>query len=190
MKIIENETISYKAYTLIILIVVSLLGCGGGGGGDSASSTPVVETVITGGTTTDSGEETNVDYTPDPNKLLTTAQASSDLYAEATFNFDSFKSVTFDISATDNLSQPLSAAMLLISVIDSDITAFDDPRLQSKSLLTKVFTDTNGQIYITLEMAKSVDKILLELNTLGLENDVIVSLDDTGVITYNFEQNN
>jgi len=185
MKIIENETISYKAYTLIILIVVSLLGCGGGGGGDSTSSTPVVETVITGGTTTDS-EETNVDYTPDPNKLVTTATASSELYAEATFNFDSFKSVTFDISATDNLNQPLSAAMLLISVIDPDITALDDPRLQSKSLLTKVFTDTNGQIYVTLEMAQSVDKILLELNTLGLENDVIVSLDDTGVIRYNF----
>jgi len=189
MKSIENKTINYKPYTSIIFILLSLLGCGGGGGGDSASPAPVVETILTGDTTTGS-EETSVDYTPDPNKLVITAKASSELYAEATFNFDSFKSVTFDISATDNLSQPLSAAMLLISVIDPDITAFDDPRLQDKSLLTKVFTDANGQIYITLEMAQSVDKVLLELNTLGLENDVIVVLDDTSAITYNFEKNN
>ncbi|NQZ24142.1 MAG: hypothetical protein HRT53_19110 [Colwellia sp.] len=183
MKFIENKTVNYQLYALIIFLVVSLLGCGGGGG---SSEVPVI---ITEETTTDSGGEEDVDYSPDPDKLEITANASSELYAEATFSFDSFKSVTFDIRASDNLSKPLIGAMLLISVIDAEITAFDDPLLQNKSLLTKVFTDTNGQIYIRLEMAKSVGKILLELNTLGVKNDVILAVDDTKVITYSFAQN-
>ncbi len=181
MKFIEHKTTGYQMFTLIIFISVSLLGCGGGGG---AKEAPVI---ITEETTTESGDD--VDYSPDPNKLGITANASSELYVETTFNFDSFKSVTFDISASGSLSKPLIGAMLLISVIDPEITAFDDPLLQDKSLLTKVFTDTNGQIYVTIEMAKSVGKILLELNALGVKNDVILVMDDTNIITYSFDQN-
>ena len=181
MKFIENIIVNYKSYLLMIFLVISSLGCGGGG---SATAEPIIITEET----TESGGEEDIDYTPDPDKLGITANASSELYAEATFNFDSFKSVTFDIRASDHLSKPLIGTMLLISVIDAEITAFDDPLLQNKSLLTKVFTDTNGQIYIRLEMAKSVDNILLELNTLGLKNDVILAVDDTNVITYSFDQ--
>ncbi len=181
MKIIEHKSASYQSYTLIIFIVMCLLACGGGGGSKEA---PVI---IPEDTTTDSGDD--IDYTPDPKKLQNTANTSSELYVEETFNFDSFKSVTFDIRANDSLNKPIIDAMLLVSVIDPEITAYDDPLMQDKSLLTKVFTDTNGQIYITLEMAKSVDKVLLELNALGLTNDVIIALDDTNVITYSFDKN-
>lgn len=181
MKFIENKTENYQSYMLIIFMVASLIGCGGGGG---SSEVPVI---IPEETTNDSGD--GVDYTPDPNKLEVTANNSSELYVETTFNFDSFKSVTFDILASDNLNKPLSGAMLLISAIDDEITAYDDPLIQDKSLLTKVFTDTNGQIYITIEMAKSVGKILLELNALGVKNDVILVIDDTNIISYSFDQN-
>jgi len=181
MKIIEHKTITYQSYILIIFIIMCLFACGGGGG---SKETPVK---IPEDTTTDSGDD--IDYTPDPKKLQNTAKTSSELYVEETFNFDSFKSVTFDISASDSLDKPIIGAMLLVSVIDPEITAYDDPLIQDKSLLTKVFTDTNGQIYISLEMANSVDKILLELNALGLTNDVIIELDDTNVITYSFDKN-
>jgi len=181
MKIIEHKSVSYQSYTLIIFIVMCLLACGGGGGSKEA---PVI---IPEDTTTDSGDD--IDYTPDPKKLQNTANTSSELYVEETFNFDSFKSVTFDIRANDSLNKPIIDAMLLVSVIDPEITAYDDPLMQDKSLLTKVFTDTNGQIYITLEMAKSVDKVLLELNALGITNDVIIALDNTKIISYSFAQN-
>lgn len=171
----------YQTPVLISLIVTCLLGCGGGGE-DSTTS------VVTANSNAESQQSTAVDYSPDSVKLSDTAKASIDLYVEPTFSFDSFKSVNFDISVTDLLKRPLSDVMLTISIIDSEIIELDDPMLQKKSLLTKVFTDANGQIYVTLEVALSVKKVLLELNTLGLENDAIVSLDETGVVTYSFEQ--
>jgi len=183
MKFIQLKTANYQSYTLIIFMLTCILACGGGGG--SSKEAPVI---ITEEPTTQPGEEV-IDYSPDPTKLGTSADDSSELYVEENFNFDSFKSVTFDISASDSLDKPIIGAMLLVSVIDAEITAYDDPLIQDKSLLTKVFTDTNGQIYIRLEMANSVGKVLLELNALGLTNDVIIELGNANVITYSFDKN-
>lgn len=188
----QKNVRTYQTPILISLTVICLFGCGGGGGDNSApvaNEVPIITTTVTEESTTEPEQAAVVDYSPDPVKLSDTAAASRDLYVEPMFNFDSFKRVSFDISAIDNLKQPLSDVMLSISVIDEEITALDDPLLQQKSLLSKVFTDSNGQIYITLEMALSVNKVLLELNTLGLENDVIFRVDETGVVSHSFEQN-
>ena len=177
-----NKMKSYQANILIGLVVFGLFGCGGEGEGE-------VEVEVESSFNDVTGQEAIVDYTPEPSKLLTKAETSTELYVEPTFSFDSYKSVSFDVSVTDNLNQPVNGVMLSISFIDMDVIEFDDPRLQDKSLLTKVFTNANGQIYITLEMAQSVSKFLLELNTLGVENDVIVTLDDTGTIVHSFKHN-
>lgn len=193
----KNKTTTYPKNILISLIATCFIGCGGGGGEEENVSTSIaveapavtniaieiVEPVI------ELKEETIVDYSPNPELLLITASTSTELYAETLFDFDSFKSVTFDISAIDNLNQPLSNIMLSISIIDTDITEFDDPKLQDKSLLTKQLTDAYGQVNITLEIAQSVSNVLLELNTLGVENDVILTLDETGRVMHRFQQN-
>jgi len=192
----QNKTITNQTYTVLSLIVICLAGCGGGGEGGgnssqvaSATLAPIVTTAEAEVSIVELVPEIVVDYSPNPEKLSNTAETSAELYAESNFNFDSFKNVTFDINAIDNLDQPMSNVMLSISVIDADITQWDDPKLQDKSLITKVFTDGNGQVNITLEIAKSVSKVLLELNTLGVENDVILNVDETGVVIHSFEQN-
>ena len=55
------------------------------------------------------------------------------------------------------------------------------------SLLTKVKTNENGQIYINLEVPNGVDKVLLELNALGIENDIILPIDKTGIVVHHFQ---
>ncbi len=202
----KNIVKIFKTEILLGLLVLSLVGCGGG---DSSAEAPVAEaptpiatsteapvavapTPITTGTeaevvTTGLVEETPVDYSPDSDKLVDKAETSTELYVEPEFNFDSYKSVSFDISVTDHLNQPVADVMLSISVIDAEITSFDDPLLQDKSLLTKVFTDANGQIYVTLEMPRSVSKVLLELHTLGVENDVIKPVEDSGLVIHHFQ---
>jgi len=184
----KNEKQACKNAALVSLALACLLGCGGGGSDKTTgvSSTP---TDTTTNPVVIPLEETVVDYEPDTEKLLNTAEDSGDLYVEPMFNFDSFKSVRFDINAVNNLNQSLSDVMMTISVIDKNITEYDDPLLQGKSLLTKVFTDANGQINITLEIPQSVTKLLLELNALGLENDVIYLLGESEIVTHNFAQN-
>jgi len=198
---------NFQTEILFGLLILSIVGCGGGG--DSSTEAQVVEapapiatsteapvaeapTPITTSTETEVAttglvEEMPVDYSPDSDKLVDKAETSTELYVEPEFNFDSYKSVSFDISVTDHLNQPVPDVMLSISVIDAQITSFDDPLLQDKSLLTKVFTDANGQIYVTLEMSRSVSKVLLELHTLGVENDVIKPVDDSGLVIHLFQ---
>jgi len=182
----------FQTKVLLGLLILSIVGCGGGG--DSGTEAPVAEapTPIVTSTeaevaTTELIKDTSGDYSPDSDKLVNKAEASTELYVEPEFNFDSYKSVSFDISVTDHLNQPTPDVMLSISVIDAEITSFDDPLLQDKSLLIKLFTDANGQIYVTLEMPRSVSKVLLELHTLGVENDVIMPIDDSGIVIHHFQ---
>lgn len=191
---------TYYKEILLSLLLSSIVGCGGGGGDSGAASpapvveapvaqapTPIVTSTEPEVSTAEFIEETSGDYSPDSDKLDLKAGTSTELYVEPAFNFDSFKSVSFDISVTDHLNQPVQDVMLSISVIDAEITSFDDPLLQDKSLLTKVFTDANGQIYVTLEMSRSVSKVLLELHILGVENDVIMPIDDSGIVIHHFQ---
>mgnify|MGYP005986342763 CR=1 FL=1 len=182
---------NFKTLIHIILfcIVVSVLfGCGGGGESDNtqksnttsvaAVTTPPAQVVI---------PPEPVDYTPDPVKLTEPATLSTELFVEPNFAFSSYKNVIFDVDVVDFNNNPMSDLMLSISIVDNEIVDYDDPRLQDKSLLAKVKTDNNGQIYLNLEIPKKVSNILLELNAVGIENDVILAIDDSGVVMYNFQ---
>lgn len=180
-----------KAKNLFNCVSVSLLSllimnCGGGGGGDSSPEQSQANTV------TPIAPDTNniaMDYSPDVMKLENTASTSTDLYVDQTFTFNNFKNVVFDIDVTDMQSNPLQNVKLSISKIDNEVTNFDDPRLAEKSLLISGNSNANGQIYFTLELPVSVENVLLELNALGIENDVIIPIDDSGVVLHHFKQN-
>jgi len=81
----------------------------------------------------------------------------------------------------------LANKVLSISSILSEIEEYDDPRLQEKSLLATAKTDIDGQIDLILEIPKKVDNILLELNVVGIENDVIRFIDDSAAVIYHFK---
>lgn len=168
-------------FILCILFTLILFGCGGGGSGGETQESPTPPTLVV-------TEVSSTDYTPDPAKLTSAGSSSTELFVEPNFTFNSFKNVVFDLSVIDFNKQPLSDLMLSIFVIDNEITAHDDPRLQGKSLFAKVKTNNNGQGYLTLEMPVKVNNVLIELSAVGIENAVIISLDESNNITYHFQQ--
>jgi hypothetical protein len=174
---------------LMLLTVITstalLISCGGGEDGTSEVSSLMDKENL----------ETEVvmlnvlknDYKPDSTKLTITAKSSDELYVEPSFNFNNHKKVFFNVSATDAEGDPMVNKLLLISSINNEITTHDDPRLQDKSLLAMTKTNINGQAYLTLEIPQKVANILLELNAIGIENDVILPISSSGEISYQFK---
>lgn len=174
--------------TIVILglLILSLPGCGGGGGGDKADNTVATNSETTTTVTVNDTSQVVVDYAPEEERLITEASSSSELYVEPTFNFDSFKVIDVDISARDVADEPLSGALVSISVIDDSVSDLNDTLIDEKSLITNIFTDNNGQINITLEVPDSVNKLLLEVHALGIENEVIFNIDESALVMHNF----
>ncbi|MFT4993893.1 MAG: hypothetical protein ACI965_000914 [Paraglaciecola sp.] len=170
---------------LVLLTAVSISACGGGGNDATPQS---ISAVVAASTSPPPSVPESQDYTPEPLKLRAEAETSQDLFVEANFAFDSYRKVIFDIDATDVNSLPLSDVMLAISVINKEIVQHDDPRLQQKSLISMAKTDKNGQIYLSLELPQTATKVLLELNAVGMQNDVIISIDDGGQVLHHFTQ--
>lgn len=188
--ILKRVKKSVKPFTIITFITLVVSCGGGGGGGDGGSSTEVAPEIAE---TEADNEITPIiqtvnSYMPDADKLAITAQSSADLYVEPSFNFHSYQNVVFTINVTDSEGNPIANKMLAISSIDSEIVEFDDPRLQEKSLLVMAKTDDDGQVYLTLEIPQYVSNVLLELNAVGLENEVILALDSNGIVDHNFQQ--
>lgn len=181
LKTLNNVIVSH-------IIVFSLMGCGGGGSDSSQESSAAPIEQITAVTTAIIAIPISVDYTPDSDKLSSVATSSTELFVDPNFTFNSHKVVNFDIGVTDVNNKPMSNMMLSISLIDNDIVEYDDPRLQEKSFIAKVNTNNNGQVYLSIELPIRVAKVLLELNTVGMENDVIVSLDNSDTVIYHFQQ--
>jgi len=190
MNTLTNQRNKLEKLFIVNALVLVIASCGGGGGGstESSSTAPTPTPVVTPTPTPVVTPTPAVDYTPSSDKLTSAAQSSSELYVEPSFKFTNFQTVILDIFVTDATSQPRGNLMLSVSAINSEIVDYDDPRLQEKSLLTKRKTGTNGRIYLNLELSNNVKKVLLELNALGVENDVIVSIDENGVIEHHFTQ--
>jgi hypothetical protein len=180
--------LSQLVKSFLVLLLAAYISACGGGGSDTAPSpvTSPVSAVVTAPPAQPVLE--SKDYSPDPLRLSMEAETSQDLFVEADFTFDSYREVVFDIDATDANKLPLSNLILAISLIDKDIVEYDDPRLQQKSLLSMAKTDANGQIYVSLELPQTASKVLLELNAVGIQNDVIMSIDDGGRVLHHFTQ--
>jgi hypothetical protein len=187
MSIVYFEFSQLVKLFFLLLISASILACGGGGSDPVPSPISAVVAAPTP-PPPPTAEPKDKGYSPDPLKLSAEAERSQDLFVEADFAFDSYQEVIFDINATDVNNFSLSDLILAISVIDSEIVKHDDPRLQEKSLLSMAKTDANGQIYISLELPQTAAKVLLELNALGMQNDVIISIDDGRRVVHHFAQ--
>lgn len=192
---IKMNTIIHKIKLVIIpltlsLTLVNLVSCGGESSESVATNVAATNTTLPPETVNaDMPLPDPIDYSPEATKLSSTASSSTDLYVEADFNFSSHKVVTFDINVQGIDNSPTTNAMLSISMIDANIVDFDDPKMQDKALITKALSDSNGQIYLTMELPNTVNQVLLELNALGVENDVIIKIDDSGNVVHHFNSN-
>lgn len=191
MNFIKTFNLKYSACVLFF----ALASCGGGGGsssdptsaGDNYSevSQPAqaVETVIEAQPEVVETET----YEPELVKLEQVAESSNDLYVAPDFNFEDHKSLTFDISATDDQGQNLSDSLIFVYQIDSDIEELEDERLTNRSMLVVLKTDSAGQVYQQLETPVSVTKLMLKINTLGIENTALVNVEEGRLVQYRFE---
>jgi anti-anti-sigma regulatory factor len=126
-------------------------------------------------------------HQPMAGKLDTNASRSKELYVEPEFRFDTFKSMTVDISVVDLNGNPVAGAIALISNIPKDVSDLYDQRLEQKSLIGIVRSDQYGRVYQTLELSSSVTRVLLELNIQSENNKVIIDIDDTQYISHFFQ---
>lgn len=186
---------AYKTNTLTLLQVtaltfmLSIVASCGGGGGDSSSTTPssVPETPPTSGTDTNGSTTTTTEsYQPDPEKQQNTAEETDDLYVEEDFEFNTYKVLTIDIQAVDDLGEALANTLLFVSSVPEQVSELDDQRMAEKSLMSVFKTDSSGAIYTQMEISTNVNKVLLELNTLGIENEVLISLSEDNMLQYQF----
>ncbi|MFT5813519.1 MAG: hypothetical protein ACI9VT_001271 [Psychroserpens sp.] len=127
------------------------------------------------------------DHQPMAGKLDTNAGRSKELYVEPEFRFDTFKSMTVDISVVDLNGNPIAGAIALISNISEDVLDLYDQRLEQKSLIGVLRSDEYGHVYQTLELSSSVTRVLLELNIQSVNNKVIIEVDNRQYISHFFQ---
>lgn len=185
----NRNTFSLTQVTAITLMLSVLASCGGGGGGESTSTStnatpaaPVTTTTNTSDTPTEAES-----YDPDASKQEQTADQTEDLYVEQNFEFNTYKVITIDIQATDDVGIALANTLLFISSLPAEMTELDDERMAEKSLISVFKTDSSGGIYTEVEVSSNVKNVLLELNTLGIENEVIVTLAEDNMVQHHFK---
>jgi len=179
----EDYKMKILTTVLSLSLYLSLItACGGGGGGGGSSTTTQATSVNT--------VETEVivtdQYEPDSSLLLEEAESSSELYVSNSFRFNSHKTVIFNFTATNQQSEPLSNTLIKVSSILDDIEDLNDEGLIDRELLSVMKTDGNGQIYRTLELPQGISTVLVELNAMGIENTVILDINDLDIVTHNF----
>lgn len=193
-----NKTNMYLSTVFVSIIILHLSGCGGSDTNteyasnqreviDNGLESPIVEENEIVEATGETDKIELAKYKPNMDRLDTKATASQELYVDSSFNFDSYKALNVNISAKDNNNSPLAGARLAISKIDNVVFELDDPLLNAKTLITNIFTSNNGQINITLEVPDDVNNLLLEFNAVGIENEVIYSLDETNSVVHQFQ---
>ncbi len=189
----NRNTFSLIQVTAITLMLSVLASCGGGGGGEStststAATTPPAAPAPAPTTTNTSETPTETEsYDPDASKQEQTADQTEDLYVEQNFEFNTYKVITIDIQATDDVGAALANTLLFISSLPAEMTELDDERMAEKSLISVFKTDSSGGVYTEVEVSSNVKNVLLELNTLGIENEVIVTLAEDNMVQHHFK---
>lgn len=125
-------------------------------------------------------------YKPDEQLLLSKAQASSQLYVEPEFKFNTANQVTLDLSATNVFGESLANSTINVYAIDNSITSLDDQGLKNKQLLAKTRLNSAGQLTQTLDVPAVTQKILIRVDGMLETNQLIVTLEPGVPITHAF----
>jgi len=185
-----------KLYIPAILTLYCCLSIGcGGGSSTSASSAPTGAstaaniTATLEPTPTPTSAVKTPSYTPSQERLTGEATDSTELYIEESFNFDSTKTLVLRITGTDLSGSPAAHTRIKVKQVDALVSSWDNPQLSEAALLTTGTTNDSGEFIRTLEVAGDVEKLLLEISLLGVENRALVALTNSSPqpITYHFQ---
>ena len=115
------------------------------------------------------------------------AGRSTELEVDPHFNFTSHRTITLDVSAIDNKSQPIGNALLRVYVVDPDITELEDKRLQHKSLLTLGRTDAAGWLVTDIEIPQTYRKLLVEVQNMEVEQKQLLEITNEDQLSVTIE---
>ena len=170
-------------FIVLIAFVFCLQACGGSGGSDSSSEqqTEQPETPVTQQETVEP-----VNYDPDPELLDSSAENSTELYVDENFNFNTFKLISVDVSATSLDGTPLANTLVFVYSLPSDIEELEQVTPEDKDLLFIAKTNTAGLIMVEKEVNQNLDNFLLVLQQIGMENQAIIKLPEQNLIQHQF----
>lgn len=163
------------------VITVVLTACGSQSSSDEDIQ---LETAQVEETTTASVENTAT-YEPEIALLYTAAGSSTELYVEPQFNFDTHKTLNIEFQISDVEGKPLNNTMVFLSSIGDEVVALDDPNIANKSLLSVLKTDAAGNITKAIEVNQTVTNLLIEIDSLGIENEHIITIPNDGLVFAN-----
>lgn len=172
--------------SLLFLVTLTVTSCGGGGGGDSSSTSDSTSQTTTTTTTSDTNTSQPESFTPDPKKLEEAAGESSELYVEEDFDFNTHKTLTLDIQAYNSDGEPLANTLMFLSSIPIEMTEKESELIAEKSLIGVYKTNENGAYYGQVEVSVNVHNTLIQLNTLGIENEVILAITEDNLLQHQF----
>ncbi len=182
MNIFTNKALSLACRLAVFLLVTCCMIACGGGGGDSPAPAPVTASIVTG----DTSPPTSDDYSPDPSLLGEVADTTLDLYVEPEFNFSGVKTVVVDLNVRDMDGQAAANAIVKVFVVSGKASKFEEVRAADKSLLSLLKTDAAGNIVQSVSVAQTVDKLLISVDLVGIDNNALIALDENLLAQYQF----
>ena len=206
-----NSNSKLKIQVPLLALCLTLVACGGGGGSESSSanlnagssSRPSSSSSSGSALPSEGGSEsgeaepapasqtsvlttTNPSFTPDETRLAAAAENSTQLYVAESFNFDDFKRLALSVDAVDSTGNVLANKLLKIKSINKNINQWDDAELPDAQLLFIGKTDSLGHFNSNIEVPLHVQKIVLELNAVGVENKVMLDITENNEVSVSY----
>ena len=194
---------NFLQLTCACTLSVLISSCGGGGGGSGGSSnnstpapatpvtttpapaTPVPATPTPAPTPATTPVEAEVDYSPDPNLLDSTAENTGELYVGEHFKFEQTQQISLDLSVHDADGDAAAFKQISIYAFTSDQEELTDEAIIQAPLLLTATTDEQGRISQTVEWPADVKAIALKVDVIGIQSQAIIKI-DTQQIAYDF----
>ena len=164
------NTNNFITRTLLSFSAITLIACGGGGGGgiDEAKTEPTLTS-----------------YPPNSEKLLNSANDSSELYVEEGFTFNPVKNTRLILQINNENSQAKPYSRLNIYLVENDALnetnfIWTDEMSSNAQLIAGGQTNAYGEFSRLLEFPPLNDEkpiLMIEVNALGIENKTLVTIE-------------
>lgn len=187
---------NFLQLTCACTLSVLISSCGGGSGGSSNNSTAAPATPVTTTpapttpvpatpTPVPTPVEAEVDYSPDPKLLDSTAGNTGELYVGERFKFEQTQQISLDLSVHDADGDAAAFKQISIYAFTSDQEELTDEAIIQAPLLLTATTDEQGRISQTVEWPADVKAIALKVDVIGIQSQAIINI-ETQQIAYDF----
>lgn len=172
-------TIKDLNHLLVLIVLTFCIQACSGSSEDTSEPEPQPESV-------DDPIIEDPNYDPPIELLSTEAEKSTDIYVEEAFDFNTYKEITIDISAIKADGTPMANTLMFVYAIPSEVEELADLKPEDKDLLFIVKTNTAGFALVQQEINQNLDTLLLELQTIGIENQIVKKITEQNLVLHHF----